>query len=440
MAIDAVKSFISGPLVDKNGSSIAVANAEFLYTCKRFLRDLLGVQLPRLLLSYQHVYEEQVIGLPLRQLSNIFFIISSPTLIHQSTDSETSIILRQSYSQLVTFLIDDLLPDLSHVFFRLLEFDESDISLRSTIHSNPLILSLQEDQSLNPDLVVRQRQRSKPLEKPQRSNIKYPKKTFRRISAKTDQIASDCELICQTIISITVSHTNNLRLTRHLLQHFRSIASNPKHPDSNQAILILCFLAKSLGKALHSLSHTLEKKKRLDIQQLVLSVSRELADMLQDQDQDQDHSSSPLSSSASPSSSSWSIIRQSLILQAIGSCAETLGNKFEDLLMDSILVLLQKLGSEYEHVSESAWITLLKASEACGCKDLPHLIDQNIDYIIDRACYQMKYLDLYPETPQIFRGLLIHTELSTILPLISDSLDVGPFSFAKTSLCLQKKK
>jgi len=45
--------------------------------------------------------------------------------------------------------------------------------------------------------------------------------------------------------------------------------------------------------------------------------------------------------------------------------------------------------------------TLQRISIACGYDSLPVLIQKNVDYIIDTIIMNMKFLHIYPQTPQV---------------------------------------
>lgn len=86
--------------------------------------------------------------------------------------------------------------------------------------------------------------------------------------------------------------------------------------------------------------------------------------------------------------------------------AQVLGQKFDIYLMKVLHPLLEKLGDPSGLVSCSAYITLQRICRHCSYPSLPALIARNTDYLIDSISMNMKYLSLYPSTPQVLQAIL----------------------------------
>ncbi|KAH3766235.1 TELO2-interacting protein 1 [Pelomyxa schiedti] len=61
-------------------------------------------------------------------------------------------------------------------------------------------------------------------------------------------------------------------------------------------------------------------------------------------------------------------------------------------------------------------------ANACELKDVPSLIAQNVDYILNNIQYHIHHIDSYPNTTLVFRGILNFAGAG-FLPLLEDTLD-----------------
>lgn len=59
------------------------------------------------------------------------------------------------------------------------------------------------------------------------------------------------------------------------------------------------------------------------------------------------------------------ILMSVLLLEGVGNLAEVLGKNFDDLLMDSLYDILEKLGDSNHLVTQSAWATVQRIMAAC---------------------------------------------------------------------------
>lgn len=99
------------------------------------------------------------------------------------------------------------------------------------------------------------------------------------------------------------------------------------------------------------------------------------------------------------------IILAKSLIEAIAVFAMSLGPKYASsgfLLRETLLPLCGRLGDPCQAVQASAEISVKTLCSACNYSGLKELIEQNIDYIVDGMCTQLREIDRFPRlTPQI---------------------------------------
>lgn len=111
-----------------------------------------------------------------------------------------------------------------------------------------------------------------------------------------------------------------------------------------------------------------------------------------------------------------------LCLEGIGNMAELLGSHFQDLLVDSLYPILEKLGHNDSNISKSAFITLERISKICDTQSVELLVENHLDHLIDTIVHHLQYLSEYPQTPHLLLGILRYSKAS-ILHLLEDTLE-----------------
>ncbi|XP_047424450.1 TELO2-interacting protein 1 homolog [Mugil cephalus] len=128
----------------------------------------------------------------------------------------------------------------------------------------------------------------------------------------------------------------------------------------------------------------------------------------------------PPSSSSSTIHHLNSIIWQLCIqLEGIASFAQALGRDFRPLLMTSLYPVLEKAGEETLLVSQTALMSMLDISEACGYPSLKELINENSDYLLNDISLNLQRLGQHPQAPRVLTVMLTHSDCS-LLPLVGD--------------------
>ena len=98
----------------------------------------------------------------------------------------------------------------------------------------------------------------------------------------------------------------------------------------------------------------------------------------------------------------------SLLLSRLAHASEVRQGAFKSCLMDLVYPLLEKLGDPGLIVVQAALASLLRISNACEYTGIDALIEDNVDYLIDNICLRLTFLEDYPFTPRVIRGIVVH--------------------------------
>ena len=60
-------------------------------------------------------------------------------------------------------------------------------------------------------------------------------------------------------------------------------------------------------------------------------------------------------------------------------------------------------------IQQNALYCIKRICIACNYKDINHMIEANLDYVIDSICSRLNFLSAYPTTPRVIRSVVIHT-------------------------------
>lgn len=112
-------------------------------------------------------------------------------------------------------------------------------------------------------------------------------------------------------------------------------------------------------------------------------------------------------------------------LECIGSCASAMGNEFSkhgQLVRLVLLPLLEKLADPAPLVVSSCEASLQCICTHCGYDgSLTKLIGENVDYVIDGICRQLRLIDEHPRAPQLFAAVLQNAGVAPeLLPMLAE--------------------
>lgn len=104
-----------------------------------------------------------------------------------------------------------------------------------------------------------------------------------------------------------------------------------------------------------------------------------------------------------------------VILEAIGDFADILKDQFQELFLDLLYPLTEKLGSTDTRVEQTALSTLERITRVTGYQNVGALLRENLDYLVDTLTIRLQRLELYPWAPYVLNGLLKHVGMTTSL-------------------------
>lgn len=111
-----------------------------------------------------------------------------------------------------------------------------------------------------------------------------------------------------------------------------------------------------------------------------------------------------------------------LLLEGVGTFARSLGHSFNPLLIDTLYLVLAKLGDGNAAVSRSAYGTLVMISKNCGYSSVEDLIMYNADYLVNSIALDLKYVFINEQAPRVLKVMLQYSNKG-ILTIIEDTIN-----------------
>ncbi|KAJ3224831.1 TEL2-interacting protein 1 [Chytriomyces hyalinus] len=116
------------------------------------------------------------------------------------------------------------------------------------------------------------------------------------------------------------------------------------------------------------------------------------------------------------------IISTCLVLEGLSIASKGLGADFEPFLMDTLYIVIEKIGDPNRVVSSTALRTLDAFRESVGSPSNVALVVDNVDYLVNALTKRLRYLAEYPNTPLMLRALL-HVCGAAALPFLDDAFE-----------------
>uniref|UniRef100_A0A6P8IMY9 TELO2-interacting protein 1 homolog isoform X2 n=1 Tax=Actinia tenebrosa TaxID=6105 RepID=A0A6P8IMY9_ACTTE len=111
-----------------------------------------------------------------------------------------------------------------------------------------------------------------------------------------------------------------------------------------------------------------------------------------------------------------------LLLEGIGVFACALGPDFDIFLIETLYLVLSKLGDSNAAVSRSAYGTLVSICQSCGYSSVEELITQNADYLVNSIAKDLKYVFINQQSPRVLQVMLQYSS-PEVLAIIEDTLN-----------------
>eukprot|EP00026_Physarum_polycephalum_P001026 Phypoly_transcript_01027.p1 GENE.Phypoly_transcript_01027~~Phypoly_transcript_01027.p1 ORF type:complete len:1229 (-),score=281.34 Phypoly_transcript_01027:30-3716(-) len=328
----------------------------------------------------------------------------------------------------VARVVQGTLEQFSVPLLQVLELDIFDVKIasRSAISTNVLLIASSESQTTSPNSA--------------NAISGYPKKTFAHF--RDEKIAEILAQVCRLLGFFG----DTLLLCDHLVSSFL----NENNILRKQAIYVINeLILGTAGLGITNGAHGLvapvpnsdnERKGRMteNVRNMILDeyLSSHLWELPTSNEQIQVGKvmeNAPLEDKLGLLSSEKlndNILTVSLLAEGVGNMAEEMirSSVTDEVQIDKFLIrvlypLLEKLGENNSSISQSALTSLQKIAVLYGKSNISELLETNVDFIVDAISYRMKYLNLYPNTPKVFLGLVKYTG-AAFLPLLDDTVDL----------------
>ncbi|OUM67713.1 hypothetical protein PIROE2DRAFT_58582 [Piromyces sp. E2] len=116
------------------------------------------------------------------------------------------------------------------------------------------------------------------------------------------------------------------------------------------------------------------------------------------------------------------ILKNCLILEGISIISLILRDNFKIHLMETLYILLEKLGDTNRTISDLAMSCLNLVSKACGYSNASELILDNVDYIINIVTQKLRYIEYNVKAPRVLKAAIEVSEYP-IIQYMNDTIE-----------------
>jgi len=116
------------------------------------------------------------------------------------------------------------------------------------------------------------------------------------------------------------------------------------------------------------------------------------------------------------------ILKICLILEGISTISLIMRDDFKVHLMETLYILLEKLGDNNRTISDLAMSCLNLVSQACGYSDASELILDNVDYIINIVTQKLRYIEYNIKAPRVLKAAIEVSEYP-IIQYMNDTIE-----------------
>jgi len=116
------------------------------------------------------------------------------------------------------------------------------------------------------------------------------------------------------------------------------------------------------------------------------------------------------------------ILKNCLILEGISIISLIMRDNFKIHLMETLYILLEKLGDTNRTISDLAMSCINLVSKACGYSNASELILDNVDYIINIVTQKLRYIEYNIKAPRVLKAAIEVSEYP-IIQYMNDTIE-----------------
>lgn len=122
------------------------------------------------------------------------------------------------------------------------------------------------------------------------------------------------------------------------------------------------------------------------------------------------------------------VIQACLLVEGVGKMARVLGSKFDQFLLKTLYLVLERAGSANGLVAEAGMAAIRDISHACGYgRDVTDLVQANVDYFSYHVTFKLRRMEQNAGVMDVLNIVMKYSSMD-VLPCLEDIVkDVSTF-------------
>jgi hypothetical protein len=114
------------------------------------------------------------------------------------------------------------------------------------------------------------------------------------------------------------------------------------------------------------------------------------------------------------------VIQACLLVEGVGKMARVLGSKFDQFLLKTLYLVLERAGSANELVAEAGMAAIRDISHACGYgRDVTDLVQANVDYFSYHVTCRLRRMEQNPGVMDVLNIVMKYSSVD-VLPCLEE--------------------
>jgi hypothetical protein len=114
------------------------------------------------------------------------------------------------------------------------------------------------------------------------------------------------------------------------------------------------------------------------------------------------------------------VVQACLLVEGVGKMAQVLGSRFDQFLLKTLFLVLERAGSANGLVAEAGMAAVRDISQACGYgRDVTDLVKANVDYFSYHVTCRLRRMEQNPGVMDVLNIVMKYSSMD-VLPCLED--------------------